>query len=218
MRNEAHIILVLILSTLHPSRAFSPLATTFESYKAYHLDPLTDEFETEALELPDATRSRASASTEYWTRQSAEARERLRGMSPMADAAQFDRHHPSHSESWIHYRRALEALVPHHDHGDDDRFHWPRHAAATSWADYSEMVAGLASPALGVDDERDKKGTFSSSGMAYQVHVNVSFMWMYACTRVAVLFVHSHAIMMLYVYIIYHICLFRITHLQSKRI
>ena len=175
MRNEARAILGLVLSTLHPSRAFSPLATTFESYKAYHLDPLTDEFETEteALELPDATRSKASASTEYWTRQCADARERLRDMSPMADAAQFDRHHPSHSESWIHYRRALEALVPHHDHdrADDDRFHWPKHAAATSWADYFEMVAGLASPALGVDDEKDKKGTFSSGMSTYQVHV-----------------------------------------------
>ena len=63
--------------------------------------------------------------------------------------------------------------MPHHDHdrADDDRFHWPKHAAATSWADYFEMVAGLASPALGVDDEKDKKGTFSSGMSTYQVHV-----------------------------------------------
>lgn len=155
----------MVLSTSTVVHAFSPLTTTYESYKTYHLDPLTDEFETEALDvLPDATRSKASGSMEYWTQQCADARKRLHGMRPMADAREFDRTHPSHTENWIHYRKALEALVPHHDqHPKDDGFHWPKHARTASWADYSEMVAGLASPAVDVTSSgSEEKGTIDA--------------------------------------------------------
>jgi len=164
--SKAYLILgvAVSLSAFHPIvRAFSPLAsTTYESYQTYHLDPLTDEFETEAPDLlPDATRSKASDSMEYWNQQFADARERLRGMTPLADAAEFDRTHPSHAENWIHYRKALEALVPHHRnrHSADDKFHWPKHVRVTSWEDYSEMVAALAWPAVDATSSRSEKGT-----------------------------------------------------------
>lgn len=168
MKSKAKAIALLVPSAFHlPAHAFSPLTTTYESYKTYHLDPLTDEFETEALDvLPDATRSKATESMEYWAQHYADARKRLHGMSPMADAAEFDRTHPSHTENWIHYRRALLALVPHHDRQHsadaDDGFHWPKHAKTASWSDYSEMVAGLASPAVdvGPSDSSEKKGMF----------------------------------------------------------
>ena len=171
MKSKAKAIALLVLSAFHlPAHAFSPLTTTYESYKTYHLDPLTDEFETEALlddVLPDATRSKATESMEYWAQHYADARERLHGMSPMADAAEFDRTHPSHTENWIHYRKALEALVSHHDRqhsANDDGFHWPKHAKTASWSDYSEMVAGLASPAVDVGGSNsEKKGTFAMS-------------------------------------------------------
>jgi hypothetical protein len=177
--SKAYLILgvAVSLSAFHPIvRAFSPLAsTTYESYQTYHLDPLTDEFETEAPDLlPDATRSKASDSMEYWNQQFADARERLRGMTPLADAAEFDRTHPSHAENWIHYRKALEALAPHHRnrHSADDRFHWPKHVRVTSWEDYSEMVAALACPAVDATSSRGEKGTTKGNTKEKQSKAN----------------------------------------------
>lgn len=180
MKSKPQTIAILVLSTFHlPVHAFSPLTTTYESYKTYHLDPLTDEFETEALDvLPDATRSKASGSMEYWTQHHADARERLRGLSPMADAAEFDRTRPSHTENWIHYRKALEALVPHYDRqhsvDNDDGFHWPKHAKTASWSDYSEMVAGLASPAVEVGSSKSEKGRFIQCVSCMKVDYSMS--------------------------------------------
>lgn len=136
--------------------------TTWSDYQSQHLDSLLDTGVGIDVDLvpfdvpPDATLSKAANSRAYWSSKVRDDKTRLRSMKSQPDVKEWS--HPSTpTENWIHYRQALEALVPHKGHAEDDGFHWPKHASLANWEDYREALGGLSMPEV---DLEKKQGTY----------------------------------------------------------
>ena len=157
----------VVVQQQHPSKSHSHsrlngCVSTWSDYQSEHLDSLIDagvgvEVDLVPFDvLPDATLSKAANSRAYWLSNVKEDKAKLRSMKPQADVAEWS-HPATPTENWIHYRQALEALVPHRVHRSGDAFHWPKHASFASWSDYREMLGGLAMPEVDLDE---KQGTY----------------------------------------------------------
>lgn len=135
--------------------------TTWSDYQQQHLDSLSTDYASVDLVpfdvLPDATLSKATNARAYWKELVKSSKANLHSMKAQEDVNEWSRHAPGHTENWVHYKNALDALIPHHQHSTTDAFHWPKHASSASWSDYKEMVGGLAMPEVDLDK---KQGTF----------------------------------------------------------
>ena len=167
--------------------------TTWSDYQSQHLDSLLDAglgIDADLVPfsaLPDATLSKAANSRAYWTNKVRDDKTKLRRMKSQPDAREWS-HPATPTENWIHYRQALEALVPRRVHSSgDDGFRWPMHAKLASWSDYGKMVGGLTTPEVDLDK---KQGTYRHRTNLYYLgeFVFIEAVLMFICVDTCICF------------------------------